>query len=319
MADLQKFGTALDQMVQLMMEMKKALNEESKNPPVVATPVQPQVVQPAPQVAPPVLAQQDPYESLVTTLHSNKWPEAVNPNLICNPQSETDKQDRGRGIIELMIEEDLKELKFLDFGCGEGHAAGLAVEYKPALSVGYDIKAHPAWNNFTPSDNLQFTTDFAQVTQQGPYNIVLMFDVLDHALSEDGASILQKAKSVLAPNGKIYLRCHPFTSRHATHLYHTLNKAYVHLVFTDEELQAIVPNAPYKEDSNRIVTPLKTYGEIIEQAGLKIINKREVTEQVEPFFKTPQVAERIMRNINFQQFPEFQMSMQFIDYVLGNP
>ncbi len=313
MADLQKFSNALDQMVQLMMEMKKSLGEETK--PSTPAPQQVQV-----QATPPVVDNKlNTTEGLIQILHSNQWPEAVNPNLICNPQSETDKQDRGRGIVELMIEEDLKGLKFLDFGCGEGHAAGLAVEYSPTLAVGYDTKSHDSWNAFAPSDLRRFTTDFAEVQQLGPYNVILVFDVIDHALSEDRTSILQKAKSVLAPNGKIYLRCHPFTSRHATHLYHTLNKAYIHLVFTEAELQTIVPNAPYKEDSNRIVTPLKTYGEMIQQAGLKVINKREVTEQVEPFFKTPQLAERIMRNTNFQQFPEFQMSMQFIDYVLGNP
>ena len=316
MADLDKFGKALDQMVQLMMEMKKALNEPT--PAATVPPTTPAI--PTPQLqAQTVPDTLNSYEALVQALHSNKWPEAVNPNLICNPESETDKQDRGRGIIELMIEEDLKGLKFLDYGCGEGHSAALAIEYSPVLSVGYDIKTHPTWSSFPSSELLKFTTDFAEVAQLAPYNVILLFDVIDHSLTEDSVSLLKKAKSVLAPDGKIYLRCHPFTSRHATHLYHTLNKAYLQLVFTAEELATLVTQSLYKEESTRVIYPLKTYYEHIEQAGLKIINRRDVTEQVEPFFKTPFIAERIIKNTKMGQFPDFQMGLQFVDYVLGNP
>ena len=60
---------------------------------------------------------------------SDRWPEAVNPNLICDINSDEDKSERGRGIIDILIEEDLKDLKFLDFGCGEGHCPAIATEY----------------------------------------------------------------------------------------------------------------------------------------------------------------------------------------------
>jgi hypothetical protein len=65
-----------------------------------------------------------------------------------------------------------------------------------------------------------------------------------------------------------------------------------------------------------VTRPLMTYDNFIKGAGLKIESKREITEKIEPFFKIPKVAERIMKNTEFEFFPEFQMSLQFIDYVL---
>ena len=37
----------------------------------------------------------------------------MNVNLICDPTNEEDKKARGRGIIELTIEETIKDKKFL--------------------------------------------------------------------------------------------------------------------------------------------------------------------------------------------------------------
>ena len=319
MVDLQKFNQSLDQMVQLMLEMKRALAETPNTAPVMsAQSVVP--VPPAPisdPVVPTIKHAPNSYESLKEIVLSNKWPEAVNPNLICDPQAETDKQDRGRGIIELMIEEDLKGLRFLDFGCGEGHCAGLAKEYNPLMAVGYDVKSHPTWDTFPFGENLRFTTDIQEVESLGPYNVILMFDVIDHLTASDPVTVLSKARGLLADNGKIYMRCHPFTSRHATHLYHTLNKAYLHLIFTENELADLVPDCPYKETSARVIYPIKTYNDIIEKSSLKIINKRDITEQPETFFKAPNISERIVKNTKMGQFPEFQMSLQFVDYVLG--
>ena len=80
------------------------------------------------QAEPTLVAQAEPtenlsqFEELKKALFSDKWPVAVNPNLICDPNSSEDKKERGIGILELIIEDQLtKESKFLDFGCGEGH------------------------------------------------------------------------------------------------------------------------------------------------------------------------------------------------------
>lgn len=311
MPDLQKLNDGFDQMINLMTEMKKSLTDEPKQEAKLEQEAKPK------QAAKPTEIEEYDYsnfEQLKKAVLSDKWPEAVNPNLICDPNSETDKVERGRGIIELMIEEDLKGLKFLDIGCGEGHCANLAADYGTEVAVGYDISEYPSWAGFEKS---VMTTDFEQVKENGPYDTIIIFDVIDHIKQEDPVTLLNKAKEVLKDNGKIYMRVHPFTSRHATHLYHDLNKAFVHLVFTEEELKQLVPESQHAEESTGVLFPLRTYNEYVAKAGLKAINRRDITEKVEPFFKIPKIAERIIGVTKMGNFPEFQMSMQFIDYVLG--
>jgi 2-polyprenyl-3-methyl-5-hydroxy-6-metoxy-1,4-benzoquinol methylase len=313
MADIQKLEQSLDQMIQLMVTMKQSLQEDAKPEPPKPQPA------PQPKPKPQVQAQSleyDSFDQLKDALNSDKWPEAVNPNLICDPASDTDKLERGRGIIELMIEEDLKGLKFLDYGCGEGHTPFLATEYSTEMSVGYDPKRQDQWTKFEAKPNFLLTDNFEEIQQHAPYDIIVLFDVIDHVKAESPEALLGKVKSLLKDDGKVYMRCHPLTSRHATHLYHELNKAFVHLVFTPEEIQQLVPNAKYVEESIGVKYPLRTYHGYLDAVGLNSVNRRDITEKVEPFFKIPKIAERIIQQGNFSEFPEFQMSLQFVDFVL---
>lgn len=253
------------------------------------------------------------FESLKKVLMSDKWPLAVNPNLICDVNSESDKKERGYGVIELLVEKTLDQnSKFLDFGCAEGHCVAAAADLGCGFSVGFDIKSH----NWTTSDKTKFTTNFDEVIALGPYDAILMYDVVDHVENETPDSIVLKAVSVLKPDGHIYARCHPWMSRHGTHLYHKLNKAYAHLVFTDEELAQIVEYNP--EPNQKVLFPFATYDKLFKEiGGLRVLSRRPITEAVDPFFKIPKIAELIMKNTTHQKFPEFQMGLQFIDYVLS--
>lgn len=255
------------------------------------------------------------FDELKALLQSDKWPEAINPHLICDPNSETDKTDRAKGIIELMIEKNLKGLKLLDIGCAEGHIAILASTYGTTKSVGFDVQSSPNWDNCT-DPNVVLTTDPNVVAANGPYDVIIIFDTLDHLNGITPTEFLKIAKSMLADNGKIYMRTHPFTSRHATHIYNDLNKAFIHLVFTPEELTSLVPNSVYKQDNIGSSTPLGSYQKMIEDAGLKSVSRREIKEKPEDFFKMPKIANRIMKNTGHESFPEFQMSLSFIDWEL---
>jgi 2-polyprenyl-3-methyl-5-hydroxy-6-metoxy-1,4-benzoquinol methylase len=270
----------------------------------------------SPQVSVNEILDVSSFESLKQVLYSDRWPEAVNKNLICDPNSDKDKIERGRGILELMIDEDLKGLKVLDYGCGEGHCAYLSSEYDTITSVGYDVVEYPQWKNFEHKQNTTITTDWGFVKSNGPYNVIILFDVIDHLKIENPTEVLRKLGELLAPDGKIYMRCHPITSRHGTHLYHDLNKAYVHLVFTGEELRQLVPESKFQEKNIGSFYPVATYNQQIEEAGLKVLNKRDIRENPEDFFKTPAIAERIMKNTGHTAFPEFQMSLSFIDICL---
>lgn len=253
------------------------------------------------------------FAELHNILLTDQWPVAVPPLSI--GYTEEDKLNRASGILDIMISEDLENKRFLDFGCGEGHVAYLAADEGVTVSVGYDIAAQN-WENLTPAKpNNYLTTSFDEVKSRGPYDIILVNDVIDHT-DQDVVGILTNLKNVLTDNGHLVIKCHPFTSRHATHLYKDLNKAYMHLVFTEQELEKIF-NGKKGIYNRRIVRPLMTYKDFFEKAGFKVIEERITPKsQVEAFFKTPTIANRIMKNIGFDSFPEFQMSMDFIDFFL---
>lgn len=260
--------------------------------------------------------------TLKSLLASDQWPEAIDQNLICAQDSETDKISRAEGILELLVEKDLRNKKFLDFGCGEGHVAYKALTQEPLISVGYDKIHMPSWSKFPTNDKLLFTTDFETAKQHSPYDIILVYDVIDHVSHKEALAILRQIHDLLDINGTIYLRTHPFCSRHATHLYQTINKAYIHLVFTNQELKDLGYEAP---DNTHVVYPINQYETMFKEADLAISHNNILREKVDAFFKkTPLIKERIRmhykdssdKHIRNGGFPEYQCEQQFLDYVL---
>lgn len=295
MPDLQKLKESILKAEAALAEARRALSDEP--------------------VAPPVPAEQESFENLKEVLMSDKWPVAANKTLVCDPDNETDKVERSRGVVELMIEGDLTGKKFLDFGCGEGHSAAYVSTKGATLSVGFDINSK-GWENRTTVDNFKLTQNWDDVVANGPYDYILVFDVLDHIQGTTPTEALKKLRAVLSDTGRIYVRTHPFTARHAMHNYHHLNKGYIHLVFTPEETEALLEGGKHVEPNIGVKLPLATYKKWFEDSNLEIVNSRPVKDTVEPFFKTPAIANRINKNLGFDQFPEFQMGMQFIDYSL---
>lgn len=262
---------------------------------------------------------------LLNLLNSKQWPHAVDPSLICDITSDQDKEDRAEGILDLIIDVHLENLKFLDFGCGEGHVVNRSRSQKPKMAVGYDIKKTDKWETWEKSPNILFTNDWKEVKRFGPYNVVLMYDVLDHITGNenDVVEILKNIKASLAINGKVYVRTHPWCSRHGTHLYHQVNKAFVHMVFTDEELKSL----GYKqEEVRKVMTPLMEYSHLFNAAGLKIQSgPHAIRESVEPFFTNNQIIVDRIKNhyknsarddLRNGKFPTGPMEHQFIDYIL---
>lgn len=264
-----------------------------------------------------------PFEEMKALLKTKQWPVAVNPNLICDQTSDEDKDNRAEGIIEILIEKNLLNKKFLDVGCGEGHVAQIALKHKAVISVGHDLKKHPNWDKIR-DDRLVMTTDFSEVEKHGPFDTILIYDVLDHM---DGGQLelLEKIRDITNPTeGEIYVRCHPWCSRHATHNYHEVNKAYIHLVFTEDELKqmGLTP-----EPNAKIVHPIGEYKKWFTGAGLKIKHESIMREKIEPFFaNNEEIRSRIQEhwsdspNNDFKTgktFPSFQLEQQFLDFVLA--
>jgi 2-polyprenyl-3-methyl-5-hydroxy-6-metoxy-1,4-benzoquinol methylase len=261
------------------------------------------------------------FQILKDLLRSNKWPKAVDSNLICDLGSDEDKFNRAEGILELVVEKPLRDKRFLDFGCGEGHIAAKALEQNPAVSVGYDIVETENWKTFEKKDNFALTTDLEEMRKHAPYDVILIYDVLDHMENGQVAS-LKDLKGVLSDDGLMYIRFHPFCSRHATHQYQDLNKAFVHLVFTEQELETLGVETP---KVSHIMHPIAEYGEWMKKAGLKTVNYNILREKVEGFFtKNNAIKERVRQHyahtedkrIRKGAFPTFQLEQQFLDYVV---
>lgn len=267
------------------------------------------------------LEKKSDFEELKKLLNADAWPEAVNNFQIADEQSEKDKDERAEGIVNfLFASEDFSDKKFLDFGCGEGHLANYISQ--KTSSVGYDISiGNSRFKWESKIDNLFLTSDFDNVKSNAPYDIILIYDVLDHA--DDPIDILNKAKSVLSESGRIHLRCHPWCSRHGGHLYKQINKAFAHLIFTESELLEMGINLD-KTIKNKVIYPIAHYEGITSSSGLKIIS-REIDEQdPEDFFSNNDlVSKRIKAAIPEKNgtkirelFPFFQIKQCFLDFIL---
>jgi len=258
------------------------------------------------------------FKVLKSLLDLTDWPEAVFGAQIADENSESDKAERAEGVSDMLLP-PFSGKKFLDFGCGEGHVAKY-VSREAAISIGYDIVRNKLsqfdWEN--KDGSFLLTTDFEKVVSEGPYDIVMIYDVLDHS-SEDPSEVLLKAKSVLAEDGKIYMRCHPWTGRHGGHAYRKINKAFVHLVLEEDELEEMGVSL---EHNGKVLFPISTYNKAIEEAGLARESEPEVdTQEVESFFKDNSLVKaRILKAFGLNEWtaerPVFQMSQCFLDYVL---
>jgi 2-polyprenyl-3-methyl-5-hydroxy-6-metoxy-1,4-benzoquinol methylase len=225
-------------------------------------------------------------ESLSALMNSDLWPEAVSSNLICNENSEEEKEERAETIVDWL---ELQPTKFLDFGCGEGHVAKFISQMSQNLiSVGYDLVQPKLKGNNT---KLFLTNNFNEVKKHGPYDTILLYDILDH--SKDPLKILNQVKSLLQKEGKAYIRIHPWCSRHGGHLYRTKNKAFIHLIEPCNLEQKI--------------TNLDIYQNWIEQSDLHIIQ--------EDFEEEP--APKFLNKCKY--FPEIKkFNINFIDLVVSN-
>lgn len=248
--------------------------------------------------------------NILEIINSNVWPVAVNENLIIDRNNEEEKKERAQGIIELFLEESLENKKFLDYGCGEGHVVEAATG--SSYAIGYDLKSFKTWNE------INCTSDWNKIVENGPYDVILIFDVLDHLINENPVDVLKKIKSITNQNGSVYIRFHPITSRCATHSYHKLNKAFAHLVLNHDQLIKLLPNEEDYIPNNGSSKPIKSYEEYIRESGFIIESRNEITEKPEEFFKNPNIAKIIQNKTGFNEFPEFQMSLNFVDYKLVN-
>jgi len=254
------------------------------------------------------------FEELKKLLNDNSWPKAIPDPLICDVDSEEDKHLRASEILSFMVGEPLQNKKVLDYGCGEGHLAVQAAK-SASLSIGYDLTAQGSAVWEEQNGNCLLTTDFSKIENER-FDVIVLYDVLDHSIEEDPSSIIKKAVDLAAKGGVIHIRCHPWCGRHGGHLYQQTNKAFVHMVFTDDELQEMGYEL---EPVRKIVRPVIEYAKWFKDAGIAEIKPLGDYKDPERFFRrNPQVSNRLKKAIGLKKdvFPKAQLRQSFLDYVV---
>lgn len=244
-------------------------------------------------------------------LHSEEWVEAVPGHLLCSKESDLDKQDRAIGIIDTLISNRIqKPIRILDFGCGEGHVVKELARRSPELVLGYDIKEPERAEDYL--DILYFTFDLKDVINNKPYDLILAYDVFDHIVNDEPVNIISLLQSVLSEDGVLITRCHPWCGRHGGHLYHSLNKAFVHLYFTEDELDRMDLSP---EPVRQIVTPREVYASWFADSHLEIVTERITKDPVEKFFISGILENRLKKLWTSTELAVSNMEISFIDYI----
>jgi 2-polyprenyl-3-methyl-5-hydroxy-6-metoxy-1,4-benzoquinol methylase len=247
------------------------------------------------------------FTQLKDIIASGAWPKAVPEDALV--ETRADKRSRAKTILEEYIVDEIKDSRFLDYGCGDGFVVDLAAQ-TAKVAVGFNEKEKAGWENRKGV----LTTNQHNIELLSPFDIILLYDVLDHC--DNPVPLLTRLKKALNKEGSIYVRCHPWPSRHATHSYRKSNLAYIHMVCTEEEL---IKLGIESKKTHKLINPEAKYRSWFEKAGLEIVSVERTNQPVEEFFtRRPLIARRLAENFwNVNKgVPLKRMEIQFIDYVL---
>ncbi len=242
------------------------------------------------------------------------WPEAVKPSIAEKTPTDEDQIKRANSVLDTMLTASVEGKTFLDFGCGEGWIAQQAIKRGVSESVGYDISPCIGWDK---REGATFTTNIEHIRDK-KFDFVMLYDVLDHA--HDPMDIMANIRKSLSPEGRVYVRCHPWTSLHASHLFKKgINKAFIHLFLHWDELKEFIDEDPMFTRPEK--SPIEAYHWWFND--FKIDKERMITETVSEFFHVPSFKELLA---NEQGIPTDQidgflklMEIQFVDYALSLP
>ena len=240
----------------------------------------------------PVQAPQRPVElpnereAFVKSLVNMKdWPEAIPQFLAIEKYTPADEATRAKSILDKIMDKPLNGLRVLDFGCGDGWITQEIGNRGATPVVGYDIVRSEKWKSH---NNALFVDTFSRISDHS-FDVVLLYDVLDHCVRPE--EVMKQVRSVLSPNGLVYVRCHPWTSKHATHIYRIgLNKSYAHLLLRPEEIRPLLSVDPIFTRAD--INPRVSYHHWFKD--FHILKEQETRENVPEFFSQPAVKKALL-------------------------
>lgn len=242
------------------------------------------------------------------------WPEAISPNLVREP-TESEQRNRAQQLLNNMLKsQNVEGMHFLDFGCGEGWIVAEAANYGFASTTGYDIAISSQW---TKIKDAKCTNNLQELPKQF-YDIIFLYDVLDHCF--DPLQLMSQVQSLLKPTGIVHVRCHPWTARHATHLFRQgVNRAYLHLFLTWDEIKVLLGGTKDPIFTRVELDPITAYHYWF--SNFEIQKEFIIREDVSEFFFVPAFKELLAseQRISLYEVDELltKMRIQFIDYRLS--
>ena len=236
---------------------------------------------------------------------SDSWPPALDDKETAN--------DRMRSFLG-SISVPIKSQKVLEFGsCDTTLATLLKSECGAAKVYSYDVELCK-YNERTVGDPaIVFTDNFRLVQHNGIYDIVVINDIIDH-LEKPVYWLKQLADLINPQSGRVFARCHPYTSKNGTHLGEQINKAFLHLVFSDDELATLGITNRY---TRKILDLNSSYQRFFEEAGLKVVREEIKKCPVDSIFLTDsRITSRIKKNLDIQDNIINFLEVEYIDYEL---
>jgi 2-polyprenyl-3-methyl-5-hydroxy-6-metoxy-1,4-benzoquinol methylase len=235
----------------------------------------------------------------------DQWPQAVE-NIV---RDENYQRAKAAAIIDMVVIEPITGKRVLDYGCGSGYLTNAIKERGASLAVGYDVKAS---EHREPSK--VFTKDKLVVANNAPYDFIIVYDVLDHC--EDPITVLKHIEDLCLPHTKVFIRNHPFCSRHGKHMFTTMNKAFLHMFFDDMELVRLCGNSG--EFTRPVLRPLFEYRAWLAQSNFNVELETASTTPIEQYFLKPEnylLRDKILARYENDD-PTRHMQIDFVDYVL---
>ena len=244
----------------------------------------------------------------------SNWPLAVPPSMIVT----TDQQKwiRANSICKYYLK-NIAGKTFLDFGCGAGHVT-IAASQQAAKSIGYDIEDRFVDDYGSEYDQSKFlcTTDWKQVANNSKYDIVMLYDVLDHIKPDRVEAALRTVASACRPDTDVYVRCHPWTSPHGGHVYNHINRAFAHFFMDQDRLDK------YQDEYvNQITKPMFTYRKWFYDYGFEIIKSDKIlypwdANKNSELFKGDKAKHLDNSNMSGPGWQTAVFSIEFVDFVL---
>ena len=238
------------------------------------------------------------------------WPTAVPAFMAESAMSDDENINRANSVLDTILDRDVEDLTILDFGCGEGWITKELKKRDVKEVVGYDIVTSSTWAHM---NQVKFFTSYSDLPKNH-FDIVILYDVLDH--SHNPIDVMQQVHSLLKLGGTVYVRCHPWTSKHAMHLFKQgVNKAYWHLFLTQEELER---NHGPVMFTRKEMNPLDSYRWWFNNFDIK--KEVLIKEPIHEFFFVPAFQQLLSteQGVPLEQIDEFlaKLEIQFVDFKL---